>query len=183
MVDSVAGGAVKYINTLPDVVALLGAYPANDPIPANAGRPWVFNSDLGCTMLGSASVALVCKNYGGVSVAAPLTTPRFLRLAVDFWVDPLRDAAGNAKETSGATVGRGLTVFSVLNTHLHRRTPDPVIWGDLVTVGCELLTEPQFFEVSDQGQPVSAGSGWGNRPQWGTAYYLVSLFGYTDAVS
>lgn len=181
--DSVAGGAVKYLATLPDVVAAVGAFPASDPNPVNASKPWIFNTDLLQTVEGTGKVALVCRNFGGVSVAAPLTTPRLLRLAIDIWVDPARDTAGNGSESGGATVGRGLAVFSLLHLHLQRRDPAPVIWGDLVTVGCELLTEPQFFAVSDRGNPAPSTTGWSNRPQLGTAFYAVSVFGYTDALS
>jgi hypothetical protein len=182
-VDTVASGAVKYIQTLPDVLALVGSYSPSDPEAANQGLPWVFSGDLFQTIEGTSSAALVCSDFGHFSVAPPLTTPQFLRLAVAIWADPLRDGNGNVTESSGRTVARAREIFTTLNFHLHRTTGDPQLWGDVNTVGCQLLTGPNFMPVEDIGAAHPAAPGFSSRPHMGTAYYGVSVFGWTDLPS
>jgi hypothetical protein len=53
---------------------------------------------------------------------------------------------------------------------LQRTDPDTVVWGDLCTTGCQLLTDIQFLPVAD-----------GDWLQRGTAYYGVYASGWTDA--
>jgi hypothetical protein len=179
-VDNVASGAVKVLAALSDVTAAVGTFPASDTV--NYGVPWIFNTDILVTMEGTSAVigtnamAIVCSDAGGWGEPMPLTTPRYNRLQVDFWVDPLRDSSHNITETAGATIQRGKQLFTLVNLHLHRTNPDMQLWGDLRTVGCQLLTEPQFLGVTDAemgGVPV----------QKGTAYYGVSVFGATDVVT
>jgi hypothetical protein len=181
--DNVASGAVKYISTLSAVTSLLGSYPSNDPVTPNASKPWVFNEDLFQVIEGTGQAAIVCSDAGHYSVAPPMTTPQHLRLAVRFWVDPLRDGNGNITETSGATIARGKAIFVILNTYLHRISGDAQMWGDMRTATSQLLTGPLFYGVEDVGRVSSAGSGLTSRPQTGVAYYGVSEFGYSDAVS
>jgi len=116
-------------------------------------------------------VALVCSDAGGWNEPQPLITPRFNRLQVDIWADPLRDASHSITETSGGTKQRIKAVFAVMNFALHRTNPDMQLWGDLRTVGCQLLTEPQALLEPD-----------GDGIYKGTAYYGVSVFGVTDVL-
>lgn len=173
MPDDVATGAVRYLAGFPSVTGQIGSFPAGDPNPANAGQPWLF-SDTGAGMLamleGSSSAAIVCADYGGWEAPAPLATSRFRRLRVDIWIDPPRDAAKNILESSSVTTNRGNAVFAAVHAALHRTDPDTVTWGDLVTAGCQLLTDVQFLLVPD-----------GDWLQRGTAYYGVTCTGWTDA--
>ncbi len=175
--DNVASAAVKYILTLSDVVALLGSYPVTDPIAANAGKPWVFSEDTFTTVEGTGLVALVCSDDGTYSVAPPLTTPQFHRLAIAIWADPARDTRGNIAESAGATIARGKAVFTTLNFHLHRTTGDSQMWGDMRVSVSQLLTGPKFFSVPDVGQLEDLGSGTSSKPQRGVAYYGITAFG------
>jgi hypothetical protein len=171
-VDDVATGSVKYLSGFSDVTSLLGSYPLTDP-PSFAGKPWLF-SDMSQGVLkvmeGTSSAAVVCGDFGGWEVPVPGSSARYRRLRVDIWIDPVRDAAQNVAESSSVTGNRGMAVFSALQFRLHRLDPDAVIWGDLVTVGCQLLTEPVFQPVSD-----------GDYMLRGTAYYGVECSGWTDA--
>lgn len=171
--DDVASGAVRYLAGFADVTALLGAFPANDPNGSNAGKPWLFadtNAGVLKTMEGSSGTAMVCADFGGWSVPEVLGTLRFRRLRLDVWIDPLRDAGRNMIESSSLTTNRGLAAFAAAQFRLQRTDPDTVIWGDLVTVDCHLLTDIQFLPVPD-----------GDGLQRGTAYYGVSTAGWTDA--
>jgi hypothetical protein len=172
-VDDVASGAVKYLAGFPDVVAVVGAFPAGDPNPANAGMPWLFadtNAGVFKTMEGSSAAAVVCADFGGWSVPEVLGTLRFRRLRLDVWVDPLRDAGKNLIESSSLTTNRGLAAFAAVQFRMQRTDPDTVLWGDLVTIDCHLLTDIQFLLVPD-----------GDGLQRGSAYYGVSTAGWTDA--
>jgi hypothetical protein len=169
--DDVAIGAHKYISTLTDVLALIGAFPADDPVVANRNLPWIFKDDIIVRMEGTGLAALVCRHGGGWGAARPLNTERFMRLNIDIYVDPSRDSGRNITESSGGTILRGNNLFSVLNSHLHRRNPDRVAWGDLVTTSCDLLSEPTVWtKVSD-----------GDMLLMGTATYGVMSYGWTDA--
>jgi hypothetical protein len=172
-VDDVAGGAVKFLTPFADVTTLLGAFPADDAVTANAGRPWLFSDTFQgvlATVEGSSAAAIVCGDYGGSAVAPVLGTLRYRRLRVDVWVDPLRDAGSNITETSTLTTNRGLSVFAAAHFRLQRTDNDAVFWGDLCTVGCQLLTDALFSPVSD-----------GDGLQRGTAFYEVACSGWSDA--
>jgi hypothetical protein len=178
MPDDVGSGAVKYLNGVSAVTALLGSYPATDP--NNAGKAFIFKSDASgyrgilTRIQSTSSAGLVLSSFGGYSVPPPLTTPRFLRLSVEVYVDPLRDAQFNVIETAGATQGRGETVFDAIHFALHRTNPDMQLWGDLRTTGCQLLTDPMFM--------ILAG-GDGDGLLRGQAFYGVDTFGYSDALT
>lgn len=154
MPDDVASGAYQHISSLTDVLALVGAFPADDP--DNAGIPWVFTRNLYTRMeaqsivKGSQAVALVCVNAGQSSSPLDYSTVRWQRLEVDIWVDPLRDQYGNITSPS-ETEGRGDDVFTALDRHLHRASSGDKTeqWGDLVTVNGIRMTAPVWYPVPD----------------------------------
>ena len=178
--DDVASGCVKFLLGFTDVTSLLGSFSVSDPNPANAGKPYLF-SEAGQgfygggpgvlkVMEGSSAAGIVCADFGGWDVPPPLGTIRMRRLRIDIWTDPLRDAGSNFAETSALTVNRGMAVFNAVQFRLQRRDPDAVVWGDLVTVGCQLISDVQFAPVRD-----------GDGLQLGTAYFGVQFSGWTDA--
>lgn len=171
--DDVGTGAVRYLSQFADVTSLLGFFPVSDPNPSNAGQPWLFSDTTAGVLArleGTSQCAVVCSDFGGWTAPAPLGTGRFRRLRVDIWVDPLRDVNNNVLESSSLTTNRGLAVFNAVQFRLHRTNPDTVTWGDLVTYGCQLLTEPQFTVVPD-----------GDYLQSAPAYFGVMFSGWTDA--
>lgn len=176
--DDVAGGAVRYLSGFSDVTSLIGSFPLTDPVSANAGKPWLFsdtrqldgNPGVLRTMEGSSAAAIVCSDFGGWDVPPAGGTLRFRRLRVDIWIDPNRDANGNVSDSSSITSNRGLAVFAAAQFRLQRTDPDTVLWGDLVTVGCQLLVDAVFAPVTD-----------GDGLQRGTAYYGVAASGWSDA--
>jgi hypothetical protein len=173
MPDDVGTGAVRFLSTCSDVTGLLGSFSRTDPIAANASKPWLF-SDTSQGVLtvvkGTSAAALVMADFGGWDVPPPLGTLRFRRLRADIWIDPARDGNGNVTETSSLTTNRGLAVFAALQFRLQRTDADAVFWGDLCTVGCQLLTDVVFTAVPD-----------GDWMQRGIAYYGVQCAGWSDA--
>lgn len=141
MPDTVASGVVRYLLTIPAVTAVVGSFP-------DSGTPWLFRDKLLARVEDSSSVAMVFSAFGQWSAPSDGSTKRFPRLSVEIYADPQRDATGNITSTSEAEV-RGTAAWAVVNRFLHRMDSDTVNWGDLVTTGSTLLTEPQFYETPD----------------------------------
>jgi hypothetical protein len=182
LVDTIASAAFKYISALADVTSLLGSFPSSDTI--NAGQPYLFAEDIGITIEGTSAIAMVVHDMGTYTSAPDLSTWQAFRFGVTIWVDPARDSAGNVTASAITTQTRGKAVWGQLNFHLHRTNPDTQQWGDMVTTSSRLLTGPQWFPTSDTGPTgQTMAVGMSSHPQVATAYYGVTVFGYTDAVS
>jgi hypothetical protein len=168
-VDDVASGCVQFLAQFPDVTSLLGSFSLTDPVTANQGKPWIFNSDPLVTLEGSSAAALVCSDSGGWQPPPQLGTWRFGRLSLQVYIDPARDANRNITETSAITKTRGDAVFNAVQFRLQRTNPDSVAWGDLVTTGCQLLSDGPWLPVPD-----------GDHLLVKQAFYGVSWSGWTD---
>jgi hypothetical protein len=168
-VDDVASGAVKLLSGISAVTSLLGAFPDSDAV--NAGIPYIFLENQLVVLQGTSLASLVCSAAGQWSGAIPYGTQRFMRLSVEFYVDPQRDAALNVTEAPGATKLRGEQLFAVVNSYLHRRDADTQVWGDLVTASCSLQTEGEFVQIP---------SGDGDWLAYKRSYYGVGGAGWTD---
>jgi hypothetical protein len=171
-VDNVGSGAAKYLSQFSDVTSLLGSFPLTDPVTGNAGQPWLFNGNILVDIKGSSAAALVLTDFGGWQAPPMLGSQRFRRLRVEVWVDAQRDALGNIITTSQGVINAGNVVFNAVHRRLQRRDPDTVMWGDMVTFACQLLTEPAFNRLPD-----------GDWAMLGIASYGVSFSGWSDAVA
>ena len=170
--DDVGSGGAKFLSQFSDVTSLLGVFPPTDPVVGNQNQPWLFNGNLLVNIKGTSVAALVLTDAGGWSAPPMLGSQRFRRLRVDVYVDVQRDALGGIMSSDQGTINRGNQVFNAVHRRLHRRDPDTIVWGDMVTFACQLLNEPIFNLLPD-----------GDRAMLGTASYGVSLSGWTDAVS
>ena len=168
--DDVASGACKFLSGFTDVTVLLGSFSPADPVTANRGKPWIFNSDPLVTLEGTSASALVCSDFGGWQPPPQLGTWRFGRLAVQVYVDPARDSSRNITETSALTVNRGNAVFDAVQYRLQRTDPATIVWGDLVTTGCQLLSDGPWLPVPD-----------GDHLLVKQSFFGVSWSGWTDA--
>jgi hypothetical protein len=172
MMDDVGSGAAKYLSQFSDVTSLLGSFSVTDPVTGNQGKPWLFNGNILVDIKGSAAAALVLIDFGGWQAPPMLGSQRFRRLRVDLYVDAQRDVQGNIIQSDQATINTGNAVFNAVHRRLQRRDPDTIVWGDMVTFACQLLTEPAFNRLPD-----------GDWAMLGIATYGVSLSGWTDAVA
>lgn len=170
--DDVGSGAARYLSGFPNVTGLLGSFSGADPVVANRGLPWLFAGDLLVTIKGSGSAALVLTDYGGWSAPPMLGSQRFRRLRVDLYQDSQRDSQGNVNSSHETTINLLNALFNAVHGHLHRRDPDTILWGDMVTFGAQLLTEPVPVPLPD-----------GDWAMWQTAIYGVYLSGWTDVAS
>jgi hypothetical protein len=147
--DDVASGACEFLVQFADVTALLGSFSEADPVAANRGLPWIFSADPLVNLEGTSAAALVCGDAGGWQAPPQLGTWRFGRLGIQLYIDPARDANLNITETSALTVNRGNALFGAVQFRMQRTDPDSVLWGDMVTTGCQLLTDGPWLPVSD----------------------------------
>lgn len=168
--DDIASGCCQYLARFSDVTSLLGSFGGTDPVPANRGLPWIFNADTLVTIEGSSAAALVLTDYGGWQAPPQLGTWRFGRLSVQVYLDPARDGNRNVTETTALTITRGNAVFAAVQFRLQRTDPDTVTWGDMVTTGCQLLTDGAWMPVPD-----------GDHMLVKQAFFGVSWSGWTDA--
>lgn len=168
--DDVASGAVQFLTQFSDITSLLGSFSATDPVVANQGKPWIFNADVLFDMEGSSAASLVCSDFGGWQAPPQLGTWRFGRLSVQIYIDPARDGNRNITETSALTINRGSAIFNAVQFRLQRTNPDTVLWGDMVTTGCQLLTDGPWLPVPD-----------GDHLLVKQAFYGVSFSGWIDA--
>jgi hypothetical protein len=169
--DTAGSGCARYLKSLPDVCALVGAFPADDSIGANAGQPYIFHvgddGELLVRLEGTSQIALGVTCSGSFQAGTPGSTLHYERVSIEFWADPIRDTAGNIMETHGLTHDRAHNVFDVVDSHLHRREPGlNEVWGDLVTVACWRMVAPDFYPVPD-----------GDGMMRGQAYYAVTSSG------
>ena len=182
MAVDVASGVYWHLSSLPDVLGVTGSFPAEEP--DNSSVPWTVVRNVYTRMedvsivKGSQAVALVCCYMGQGRSPLETSTVRFQRLKIDIWVDPLRDVMGNVTNPS-ETEHRGLNVYSVLDSRLHRVATDQMtqLWGDLITVaatvcpsrcgircrtGTALIRGACFYSVGtfgNYGPVIQVGSG------------------------
>lgn len=172
MADDVGSGAAKYLSQFPDVTSLLGRFSSTDPNVSLRGVAWLFNANLLADIKGSSSAALVLSDFGSWTAPLPLSGARNRRLRVDIYQDAQRDSLGNIIQTDAGTVNAVMHVFNTVHLHLQRRDSDTVLWGDMVTYACQLVTEPAAARIPD-----------GDWAMLGTAVYGVSFSGWTDALA
>lgn len=171
--DDVGTAAFQYLSTVPNVVAQVGSFPLNDPVVANQGLPWIFTGDLLVLLQNTSSAAVVCHDAGMAASPLPLGTALARRLQLDIYVDPARDINNNITSTKGDTRNRGNALIASLFAALHRTNPDTQVWGDLVTVNSQLLSEADWLDTPE---------GDGDGMQMKTLYYSVLTGGWTDSV-
>jgi len=142
--DDIVQGAVKWLSSFDDVVAVLSTY--------GDGTPYLFQRKLWIDMEGSQGTAAVIRCVGGWAGANTYNTMRFPRLCLELWADPIRDAGGNISEP-GEVYRRLSDAFQVIDARLHRPQAGEQMWGTIRTVACSRLTEP------DEPFPIPDGDG------------------------
>lgn len=140
--DNLVQGAVKWLLTFTDVLAVLGTNPA--------GKHFLFQSTMWTNLEGTGTTAAVIGRAGGWTSPNTHNTMRFPRLSLEMWADPIRDSGGN-EINRGEAERRIDAAFLTLDTHLHRPQGGATWWGTVRTVGCTRLGEPTVYPVPDGG--------------------------------
>lgn len=156
MAEALQGKAVKYLLSIPEVVAEVGEF--------ESGTPFIFRDDI--------LVNLEDNQYQSVSAvvledAGPLASPelsrfRGRRLRLTIWANGTRDLLGNLISPK-SVYDKLETTFQVVDKYMHRTDTEPVNWSGLITVACERLI--------DLSEPVKLSEGDGILIA--SAYYEV----------
>lgn len=141
LTDDLVAGAVRWLLTFTDVLAVLGTYPAT-------GSPWLLQNELHGTVEGTQSTAAVVSRAGGWAGANLHNTARFPRLSLEIYVDPIRDAAGNVVDP-GEAYRRADATFSTFDTYLHRPADPQQQWGGVRVIASSRMAEPTTYAVPD----------------------------------
>lgn len=139
--DDLVQGAVKWLLTNSAVSAAVSVYPGTD-------TPYLFQHQLWVEMEGTGSTAAVLSYGGGFAGPNNHNTMRFLRLMLDVYADPVRDAGRNVTEP-GEVHRRVTATYLAFDAVLHRPDPTPQYWGTLRVIGSARLVEPSIAAVAD----------------------------------
>lgn len=139
--DDIVQGAVKYLQSKPAVLSVLGTFEGSTV-------PYLFQRRMWAEMEGSSSTACMLYSDGGWTSANNHNTLRFPRLSVEIWADPIRDSQRNV--TDPGEVWRRINhAYAVIDKVLHRAAGGQQYWGTVRTVDCVRLAEPTTYEVPD----------------------------------
>ena len=141
LTDDLVAGAVKMLAAQPDVLAVLGAYPAT-------AVPYLFQHTLWDKVEGTGSTAAVIARRGGWAPPNPHNTMRFPRLSLEVWCDPQRDTSGQVTDP-GEAYRRIQAAYEVIDAHLHTTGPRGGNWGGVRVLGSSRLADPAAFPIAD----------------------------------
>lgn len=144
MADNLIQGCVKWLLTLPDITAAVGA----GTTAPNIGVPYLSAHTLWARVEGTQSTAALVSRGGSWAAANLHNTLRFPRISLEIFVDPLRDAGHNVVNT-GEAERRIDDVFDIFDRRLHRPDEGDQMWGDVRTLASVRLAEPTVYPVPD----------------------------------
>lgn len=156
MAEALQGLAVKYLLSIPEVVAEVGEDPS--------GVPFIFRDEI-LTNLESGQygpVSAVVIEDAGPMAAPILSRYRGRRLRLTIWANGTRDVLGNLVG-SKAVYDKLETTFQIVDRYLHRTDTETINWSGVTTVTCERLI--------DLSEPVKLSEGDGILIA--SAYYAV----------
>lgn len=157
MADDLQGAAVKYLLSIPEVVASVGKFTLTN-------KPFIFRDEMLVNLEDNqyqVVSAIVVQDGGPVAVPA-ITRYRGRRLRVNIWANGTRDELGNLIGTQSVRLKLNET-FQALDKYLHRTDPEIIPWSDIYTVGSERLI--------DLSEPISVVDGDGILTA--SVYYAV----------
>jgi hypothetical protein len=135
--DDAVQGCQKYLAQFPKIVNMLGQ--------GENGLPWLFNGDIYQNVASTSKAALVVRDAGSWGAPEPQTTAEFPRIAIEIWTDPPRDALGNVSTPVHART-KAYRIYRQVDRILNRTTSAVVVWGDLITFGCQRLGNPSYLQ-------------------------------------
>lgn len=139
--DDIVQGAVKYLQSKPEIIAVLGAY-------TGTTIPFLFQRRLWVEMEGTSSTACLVFSDGGWSSANLHNSARFPRLSLEIWADPIRDSQNNVTDP-GEVWRRINRAYKTIDRYLHRPQGGDQMWGSVRTIDSTRMAEPTAYEVPD----------------------------------
>jgi|SRR3954471_10176140 len=159
MAEALQGAAVKYLKTLPEVVAAVGKFNLTDV-------PFIFRDEMLVNLEDGqyqAVSALVVEDGGPLANPA-ITRFRSRRLSVTIWANGTRDGLGNLVDPK-TVEDKIFTTFNIIDKYLHRTDPATIMWYTTPTFGSD--------RIGDLSKPISVTDGDGIK--LATVYYSVLI--------
>ncbi len=152
--DDVVAGCATYLLGLPDVLQAVGVGADGTPLIVQDTAPG--REEL-------AGAVAVVFSYAGPAAGNAHNTYEQVRLLIELWSDPLRDAGGYVLEPAQ---GRRAMVaaWHTVDRALHRPQGGTQRWGTVLTVDCTRLAGLAPYPVPD-----------GDGLWRGTSFYAVGL--------
>lgn len=157
MAEDLQGAAVKYLLTIPEVVASVGSF-------TTSHTPFIFRDEMLVNLEAGEyhSVSAIVVEDGGPYAAPTLTRYRGRRLRINIWANGERDENGNLIGSRSVRI-RINDTFKALDRYMHRTDPEPIMWADIQTVSCDRLI--------DLSEPIAVTDGDGIM--LASVYYAV----------
>lgn len=154
-VDDVVSGAVQWLRADSAVTALLATGMDGLPLVVQDNAP---------DRAEYAQAVCAVITHAGPEASAEGSTWEWVRLQVEFWSDPLRDAHDVVDEAPAGARKRMTRAAFAVDRRLNRPGNDSQWWGDLRTIGCARRSGLNPYLVP------------GGDGLWrGTAMYAVAL--------
>lgn len=147
MSETIQKAAVKYLLSVPEVVAAVGEFP-------DSGNPFIFRNEMLVNLEDNqySSVAALVVEDGGPLAVNTLTRFRARRLRITIWANGPRDLLGNLTDPS-AVEEKINDTFIILDKFMHRTDPNPVMWSTIKTISSD--------RIGDISDPVAVTDGDG----------------------
>jgi hypothetical protein len=147
MPEDLQGGAVKYLQNIPEVVNAVGKFTITQ-------KPFIFR-DENLVNLESGeyqAISAIVIEDAGPYAALSLSRFRGRRLRLTIWANGTRDASGILVDTRSVRWKINDT-FKTVDKYMNRTSPETVYWADILTFSCE--------RIIDLSEPVAISDGDG----------------------
>ena len=157
MADDLQGAAVKYLLTVPSVVAAVGKFDITQ-------KPFIFRDEILVNLESGEyqAVSAIVVEDAGPLAALPRSRFRARRLRITIWANGTRDVSGNLVNSSSVRLKINDT-FNAFDKILNRPDGSTVLWSSIFTVASERLI--------DLSEPVAVTDGDGIMIA--SAYYAI----------
>lgn len=142
--DDLLSGCAKYLLSIPEVVALVGS---------NSDGPFIWQETPLVNMEQQAETAIVVLPPTSWGASDDAHTQQHLRIGLEFWSGPIRDALGNVIEPA-ETRRRMNKVFREVDRFVHRPDTKEVYWGTVRTYWVERIGNINPYTVGDAKELV-----------------------------
>lgn len=146
--DSLTSAATAYLLAQPEILELVGKYPPTE-------EPFIWMMTPIYAIKGSSMSGIVVSKQGNWLQGNPNGTGRYPMLSVEFYVDSIRDPAGNPTLDNNEVERRADQLFRVVDKKLHRPNGGAAVWGDgVITSICIRLAEPDWHFRRDDDKMI-----------------------------
>lgn len=142
--DDLLSGCTKYLLSIPEIVALVGS---------DDNGPFIWQENPLANMEQQAETGIVVLPPTAWGASDDAHTQQHLRIGLEFWTGPFRDALGHVVEAA-ETRRRMNSVFKKVDRYMHRPNPSTVYWGSVRTYWVERIGNINPYSVGDAKELV-----------------------------